>query len=134
MTYYADGTPYSYLPEAAGEGVVNIGWLDAAEPFPTGEVPAAFVDRLVELCRDGVHRTRGLHYCNLCPRSPDEPLPAPTGVHSPDGDYVVGGAEIRVNGRGGTTYAAPDMVAHYVQAHGYRPPDEFVAAVLAAGD
>jgi hypothetical protein len=27
-------------------------------------------------------------------------------------------------------YVAPKMVAHYVEAHGYVPPAEFVAAVL----
>ena len=131
MTYYADGTPYSYLADAGGGGLVNIGWLDASVPFPTGEVPGAFVERLVTLGRDGVHRTRGLHYCNLCPRDSDVGLPAPTEVHSPDGDYVVGGAEIRVPGPGGRTYVAPDMVVHYVLAHGYRPPEEFIKAVMA---
>jgi hypothetical protein len=34
----------------------------------------------------------------------------------------VGGAEIRVTGRDGIRYAAPDMIIHYVEAHGYRPP------------
>jgi hypothetical protein len=27
--------------------------------------------------------------------------------------------------------APPQMVAHYVEGHGYRPPEEFVQAVLA---
>jgi hypothetical protein len=31
----------------------------------------------------------------------------------------------------GRVYAAPSLVHHYVIAHGYRPPDEFIAAVLA---
>jgi hypothetical protein len=28
-------------------------------------------------------------------------------------------------------FAAPSLVYHYVAAHDYRPPDEFIAAVLA---
>jgi hypothetical protein len=43
----------------------------------------------------------------------------------------LGSAEIRVPGSGGRIYAAPDLIYHYVEAHGYRPPDEFVEAVMA---
>ena len=31
----------------------------------------------------------------------------------------------------GLLFAAPSLMHHYVAARGYRPPDEFVAAVLA---
>ncbi len=51
-------------------------------------------------------------------------------VQSPLGEFVVGSAEIRVQGPRGDRYAAPDMIIHYVEAHGYRPPDDFVAGVL----
>jgi CheY-like chemotaxis protein len=37
---------------------------------------------------------------------------------------------MRVAGNG-KVYAAPWLVHHYVVAHNYRPPDEFIAAVLA---
>jgi hypothetical protein len=129
MTYFKDGSPYSYLAEFA-DGSVNVGWLDAAEAYPTGDVPPEFTRLLVELCRDSVNRTRGWHYCNLCPR-PAEPVPPPITVPSPDGDFPVGHGEIRVDGPDGVRYAAPDMLAHYVLAHRYRPPGEFVEAVLA---
>jgi hypothetical protein len=33
-----------------------------------------------------------------------------------------------------TVYAAPVLIHHYVVAHDYRPPDEFIAAVLAWDD
>jgi hypothetical protein len=39
--------------------------------------------------------------------------------------------EIRVVGRDGRVYAAPGLVCHYVAAHGYQPPQEFVEAVMA---
>jgi len=42
----------------------------------------------------------------------------------------VGFAEIRVFGRNGKIYAAPNLIYHYVTAHSYRPPDEFIQAVL----
>ncbi len=27
-------------------------------------------------------------------------------------------------------YVAPELIVHYIEAHGYRPPDEFIQAVL----
>ncbi len=41
----------------------------------------------------------------------------------------LGSAEIRVVYEG-KTYAAPNMIYHYVVKHHYRPPDEFIQAVL----
>ncbi|MEU3075515.1 hypothetical protein [Streptomyces laurentii] len=61
---------------------------------------------------------RGFHVCNLC-------LRARSGAPR-------GNGEIRVPGESGITYAAPDLITHYVAAHGYRPPQVFVDAVLAA--
>ena len=31
---------------------------------------------------------------------------------------------------GDVLFVAPEMVVHYVERHGYRPPTEFIAAVL----
>jgi len=129
VTYFEDGSRYAYLPEFA-DGSVNIGWLDAAEPFTTGDVPPEFVDRLTELCAKPVNLTRGFHYCNLC-QVPEGQYPEPVTVATPSGDVLVGHGEIRVTGDDRVTYAAPDLVVHYVTAHRYRPPQEFIDAVLA---
>ena len=42
-----------------------------------------------------------------------------------------GSAEIIVPGRDGKAYRAPTLISHYVRSHRYRPPREFVEAVLA---
>jgi hypothetical protein len=39
-------------------------------------------------------------------------------------------AEIRVVGNNGRVYASPMMLVHYVEAHGYLPPQEFIDAVM----
>jgi hypothetical protein len=31
----------------------------------------------------------------------------------------------------GMVFVCPELIAHYMNAHGYRPPEEFCAAVLA---
>jgi hypothetical protein len=129
--HFADGSRYSYWPDEPD--AINVGWLDADQPFSVGEVWPGVVEALVLLCREGVRRTRGVHRCPLCLVEIGQDWPPRSNVIADDrGEYLVGSAEIRVAGPGGVTYAAPDLVVHYVRAHGYRPPDEFQAAVLAA--
>ncbi|GAB4585034.1 DUF7919 family protein [Nocardia sp. IFM 10818] len=128
MTYFEDSSPYSFIDEFK-DGAISIGWLDEAEVYARGETPGEFSERLVELCRNSVNRTRGWHTCNLCPR-PAGPMPAPTVTKSSNGDFPVGFGEIRVEGTDGVKYATPDMIAHYVCEHSYRPPMEFIEAVL----
>jgi hypothetical protein len=115
MAFFEDLTPYTYMhPEP---GTVNIGWLDRRHPFPTGETSAEFRAKLQQLCLRRVMGTRGGHPCPFC-KGRDKPG---------------GSAEIRVVGDG-RVYAAPELVHHYVAAHRYEPPAEFIAAVLASGE
>ena len=46
-------------------------------------------------------------------------------------ETFLGSAEIRVQGKEGKVYAAPTLIYHYVAAHDYDPPQEFVEALLA---
>jgi hypothetical protein len=39
MTYFADGSAYSYLDTGEAGPLVNVGWLAACHPYPTGAVP-----------------------------------------------------------------------------------------------
>lgn len=128
MTYFADGSAYSYMDTGEAGPLVNVGWLAAGHPYPTGTVPDDLVMVLARLCRKGVHRTRGLHRCEFCVAAGPGRKP-PTSFHDEDGEFLVGGAEIRIAGPSGVTYAAPDMIIHYVTDHGYKPPEEFLDAL-----
>ncbi|MEW2400920.1 hypothetical protein [Streptomyces sp. NPDC046862] len=132
MTYYADLTPYTYDsdhwdPEASGRlwqgvPVLNVGWLSGDKGYANGSAPPGLVEALKSMTR--THRaqqTRGFHLCPWCPLLP--------GAGYADGPR--GSAEIRVMGRG-VAYAAPELIAHYVEGHGYLPPADFVAAVLSS--
>lgn len=95
---------------------VNVRWLEAGRPYPTGPVPAAFTEKLKALqAVQWMNVCLGLHECDLCP--PDD---------APEGN-----GEVRVPGPPEIAYAAPFLVTHYITAHGYRPPQVFIDAVLA---
>ena len=132
MTFIADGDAFTYRigGDELEPGLIAMGWLDPAIPYGQGDVPAEFVDGLRSICRHPLRMTRGRHPCYFCPAAHGASIL--TWVRHEAGDYVVGHAEIRVRGASGTRYAAPDLVIHYVEAHGYRPSDDFIAGVLAA--
>src|SRR5262245_52395663 len=116
MAFFEDLTPYTYLhPEEELPGTINVGWLDRDHPFPAGPTSEAFRVKLGRLCLRRVKQTRGFHRCPFC-----------KGV-----GRSASSAEMRVSHLG-KVYAAPSLVHHYVVAHDYRPPDEFIAAVLAS--
>ncbi|MEV6525807.1 hypothetical protein AB0M43_28070 [Longispora sp. NPDC051575] len=151
MTYFADLGPYppaepldpdvlAYLIEEGEEDLDaevvwadlrTVGWLEPEHRFPTGPVDPAFVSLLGWLV---THRqvvgTRGAHSCRL-PGCAPEQRPAGTRVLIDGASVLLGRAEVRVGATEGTGYAAPTLIHHYVTAHGYQPPAEFVAAVLA---
>jgi hypothetical protein len=121
MTYFADLTPYSYVKISPETDTLNVGWLDASIPYPMGVTSETFQSRLWQY-RDGIiWATRGFHICNLCQN------PKIAAAHFKQ--LGLGTAEIRVFYKG-KTYAAPDLICHYVSDHQYHPPDEFVVAVL----
>jgi hypothetical protein len=103
---------------ADGDHVRAIGWLHPDHPYTKGEVSAEFLARLKEFavrCGDSAEALYfgafgGFHTCEFCGRA--------LGIGNfgvPSGDLL---------------FVAPEMVVHYIEQHGYRPPPEFVAAVL----
>ncbi|MEV0333185.1 hypothetical protein [Nocardia sp. NPDC050717] len=84
--FFEDLSEYSYLEEDSFLDVesgfkaawfhptytrLNVGWLEAGHPYPTGPVPPEFVDKLATVQRlQDVNYCLGLHACDLCP--PDD--------------------------------------------------------------
>ncbi|MGW0731163.1 DUF7919 family protein [Streptomyces sp. NPDC002851] len=46
------------------------------------------------------------------------------------GEMKLESAEILVGSGDGRVYVAPNLVTHYIDAHSYQPPQEFIEAVL----
>jgi hypothetical protein len=103
-----------------GPHVRAVGWLDAAHPFPTGTVEPEVVARIRAFAKAWVASVKALgwpvaagpHTCDFCGR-----VRASGNFGVPHGDIL---------------FVCPEMIAHYVEDHGYLPPSEFLVAVMAA--
>ena len=130
MAWYPDLSPYEYM--SGQPSMVNVGWLERDRPYATGSVPPEFLPKLQQLASEPANLCRGFHVCDLC----EQPSSATaTAAISADQFYTWsegrrGNGEVRVQSRAGLVYAAPALVAHYVELHGYCPPNEFIQAVL----
>ncbi len=124
MSYFPDLSPYGR--RGGAEKTLNIGWLDIAHAYPSGDVPGPFLERLWAFCRVAVDPSRGFHPCEFCGAAWRQTHVVQRGEEI----LRLGSCEIRVFGRDGTIYAAPNLVYHYVVHHQYCPPDAFIQAVL----
>jgi hypothetical protein len=130
MSYFADLTPYTYhdADELPGPAC-NVGWLDPDQPFDKGPVSEEFLASLARRCAAIAFATRGLFPCAIAPCEPTMKWPPPT-VTVDGKEIYLGDAEVVVGFDGGKWFVAPNLVYHYIAAHDYRPPDEFIEAVL----
>ena len=101
---------------ARGPNVRAVGWLEAGHPHQQGPVPDEFLARLKKHVASAYQSMLfcGWHECSLCS----------------DGQRRTGSYNLLIP----TTrllYVAPEMIVHYIEDHGYRPPLEFVDAVMA---
>ena len=130
MTYYADLTPFTYddFVEAEGE-LRNVGWLSSLRPFRQGRPSRDFRRRLFDLCSEPQVHHLGYHNCRIdrC-----RLVPRRRGVTTKlkGRSLTLGSGIVVLEGRDGVSYAFPDLLYHYVKTHWYRPPDEFVEAVM----
>lgn len=156
MTSYADLSPCDYFGEGhfrdspmegidqpspqgqASASLLAVGWLSSQAEYSRGPVDSDFLQKLLTLLVDPWEpaRFRGYHDCEFCR------YPGPKTIHhwrdvGPHQPIGSGCVEIRLGARnlfvpgGGVVYAAPSLIAHYLDAHEYCPPEEFCKAVLA---
>jgi hypothetical protein len=119
--YFQDLTVYTYLNHRSEQSVLSVGWLDDEHEFTRGSVPNEVLERILALCFQPVNQTRGFHQSPFL-------KPAPFGypVEYNGQKMLLGSAEIRVSGRSGKIYAAPNLIYHYIKDCGYLPPQEFL--------
>lgn len=101
--YFKDLTP-------TGRGTIAIGWLDNGQEYAKGNVDKDIVAYLKQ--HPTSYQTRGIHRCPFCNGSTSS-------------------NEIVVESDG-KRYNSPRMIVHYIEEHGYSPPDEYISAVKKA--
>ena len=137
MAYFPDLSPYSY-GHGHHPGVVHVGWLDGVHPFSKGTVEGTVVEKLKLLASKPVELYRGRHICEVCivPAGMVKTFVPDRGrVIDPESSFAKwsesrsSNGEIRISGEK-VIFAAPVLIVHYIEKHGYLPPAEFLAAVV----
>jgi hypothetical protein len=124
--HYPDLSPCDHFPFDSQGKVVAVGWLESGQPYRDEEISREFVERLAELSSNPWQPfvAMGVHQCGFC-RLTGGPGSFPHGGSS----IAIGVSNVFIPGDG-FLYVAPSLILHYMDAHGYAPPDEFQAAVV----
>lgn len=121
MTYFEDLTEYTY--GRAKRKMLNVGWIDSSQKFPTGKVSREFILNLMSLKNMRVAVMRGFHTCPFCEHEePDQ-------WDSQWFNEFASHSEIRVRGQDNQIYTSPSLITHYVTKHHYLPPAEYIQAI-----
>ncbi|MFE2601035.1 hypothetical protein ACFXCZ_31850 [Streptomyces sp. NPDC059396] len=130
MTYYRDLSKYVYSESMIPD--LNVGWLSRWRPFTRGAVGSEFMEALASQVRVPRNQMRGSHPCYFCSTL------RVGGVATSDQifevEFRLGSAEIHAISRNGEVFSAPNLIYHYIDRHGYRPPREFVQAIIDGGE
>ena len=110
-----DLTPFPKFGQKASSLLTSIAWVSRGLRPSMGAVPRDVYDRLCLLVRTPWERLPPLHALNC-----------PVCVFHPE---MTGKRLVVIPGQG-TLYVCPDLITHFVNAHGYTPPEVFCDAVL----
>ncbi|MCA9696178.1 MAG: hypothetical protein KC431_01550 [Myxococcales bacterium] len=118
-------TAYSYTNMSSRASLLNVGWLDSKTPFPIGEVPPEFIERVETVTLTTYNAMRGIQGCFMC-----------EGEHIHEiirGERVLlGMSEVWFPSPGDEfIYIAPSLFLHYIISHNYLPPRGMVRDVVA---
>ena len=132
--FFPDLTPFEYKLEVPIPGVLNIGWLHRKHKFTVGDINEKFQNKLKSFILnhdDGkvlINRLKaGVHMCPFCDKV-DLILDA-------DGKQTyLTWAILWIPSENNCFYASPAMLYHYIDEHNYKPPQEYVDAVMRLKD
>jgi hypothetical protein len=125
--HYNDGETWTALGSGATR-LIAVGWL-VSPGSASGPAAAdtALIERLADLLRDPWQPALALgrHRCAACLYSG-----GPSHFSYRGAEVALGTNNLYVPA-GEVVYVCPSLIVHYMDSHGYTPPAEFRAAVLA---
>jgi hypothetical protein len=131
MAYFKDLSVYVYGgSETPWPLENNVGWLGPGHSFPTATPAEPLLDLVWKFCKVRVNRMRGIHPCHLCSVDYTRIPPCESHFFERNGEkLLLGSAEIRSFSNRGAIFAAPNLIYHYISAHHYQPPEEFLESI-----
>ena len=127
MPELADGDHCIAVPCSEGIPLVCIGWLSSQSDFRTGRVSESFFRILCSHLKSAWNppfACAGKHDCDLCQFGRST-------TRFADFEFTsASGSELFIP-TGDSIFVAPVAIAHYIAAHRYLPPDDFIRAVEA---
>jgi hypothetical protein len=129
--YYPDLTPIWLPPAPNYAKLLAVGWLQPEYDYRHGPVDEKFVGNLVDLLVNPWQPAiaMGVHPCGFC-RLSGGPASFRLGNHAGSSEVRMGVSNLWLPADG-FLFVAPSLILHYMDAHGYSPPDDFQAAVMA---
>jgi hypothetical protein len=106
--------------------LIAVGWLAQGEPISRGPISDAFVGALISLLEDPWQPrvAAGSHRCEFCRISG-----GPVRLQHAGRSIRLGTLNLYVPYEG-KIFISPSLIAHYVDAHEYAPPEIYQLAVL----
>lgn len=108
------------LEKSNDESAFNVGWLQKSYEYTRGKVDEKFLRILKGICEKPVTVHRGFHICEFCDNNERDNF-----NWSKIGNGII---EVKYKQ---SRYYAPVMIHHYIELHGYLPPNQFIEAVMA---
>ena len=112
MAHYQDLAPCDYFHDIGP--LQAVGWLESGHDYAKGDPGQAFYDQLTQMLLHAwqPYFHMGWHACDFCRYN---------GFMSFKNLFIPGKD---------MTYVAPEAIGHYISAHGYAPPAEFIEALM----
>ena len=108
----------------AGKDTYYVGWLSKDKDFQKGIVDPELLEKLKvkNQERENSCGIRSYDYCDLCI--------SPNSLEEFKEVFIRGKSKgeviININGK---KYRSPGLIVHYIEAHGYLPPEEYLEAL-----
>jgi hypothetical protein len=128
MAWFPDLSQWDNFASESAPVLQAVGWLARGHPYNTGEVSEQFFEKLCRLLNNPWEpfASAGMHFCDFCT------FTGGNGSGQYKGHKISGASShILFIPADHQIYVAPESIAHYIDAHQYLPPQEFIDAVLA---
>lgn len=115
--WYEDLTECDYFGEEYLKVLTAVGWLESKKTFPIGKTPKDVFLKLIKFKKNPWTFAMfcGLHQCDLC-------------QFQFEIESAIGISNIFIPHKG-KIYVCPELITHYINAHLYLPPREFIEAI-----